>query len=653
MGKKHIKIVLVLAMLLAAVFAYPIYAAEPAEMPEYIFRTTDDTEVSTNGRGYKATVLIFGQTICSNTGYTISDVAKSDWEKDPQIQVIFAEISNKPKAEVQEFVKNNKAENLITCYDDQKGHISMAMWSAIRQHKGDDISSVRLPVVVLIDGNNRIQNIAMDGLISADELIGMVNQFADTGYTPSKPSEPSDPYDGKLAELTISGTEDYQSAKEVCRLVNEARAEKGLSPLYFDKALTEAAMQRAAEIAVYYSHTRPDGTSCFDIFPNRRTAMGENIAIGHLSAAHVTEGWLDSPGHYANIMNEGAINLGVGSFVDSDGRRYWVQCFDGSLEHEDPEIANREVTRTIQAKSGLVSLIEEKQKKIFYLCSTDSAGIQMSVRNQNMGYGFGRAVLDASSFTYESSNPAIASVDASGMITLHEEGEASITATLKGDAPHSVIWNIESRGHETEETVVPASMQQAGSVASKCSRCGYEEYAREIVRVQSISLTSSSYPYCGLAYYPEAEVFDANGKRLQKGEDYAVSYQSDCRNIGFHMVSIQLKGNYTGQKTESFCIVPGAAAGLKVKALKRGIQVSWKKNASVSGYEIRYSYKKNFSGAKKADVPSVFVSKKQIASLKSRKICYVSIRAYKRVYVNGRFQKLYGAWSSAKQVAVK
>ena len=79
-------------------------------------------------------------------------------------------------------------------------------------------------------------------------MITKINQFADTGY------ETPDPYRGGGADLVIRGTEDYVSAKNIVRLVNQARERNGREPLFFDRALTETAMRRAEEIAVYYSH---------------------------------------------------------------------------------------------------------------------------------------------------------------------------------------------------------------------------------------------------------------------------------------------------------------------------------------------------------------------------------------------------------------
>lgn len=53
------------------------------------------------------------------------------------------------------------------------------------------------------------------------------------------------------------------NAEQVLALVNQARAEVGLPGLTLNSTLLSAAHVRASEIAVSFSHTRPDGRSCF------------------------------------------------------------------------------------------------------------------------------------------------------------------------------------------------------------------------------------------------------------------------------------------------------------------------------------------------------------------------------------------------------
>lgn len=117
------------------------------------------------------------------------------------------------------------------------------------------------------------------------------------------------------------------NAKEVVNLVNEARAKAGLEPLVTDMALTEAANIRATEIAQSFSHTRPDGSSCFTVLDELGISYryaAENIAMGQSSPNKVMDDWLNSSGHRANILSEEAGKIGVGIYTDAFGRLHWV-----------------------------------------------------------------------------------------------------------------------------------------------------------------------------------------------------------------------------------------------------------------------------------------------------------------------------------------
>lgn len=118
---------------------------------------------------------------------------------------------------------------------------------------------------------------------------------------------------------------------EVIRLVNKARAEKGLSALATFDMLDEAVQIRADELTTLYSHTRPDGSKCFTVFEELgipRGAAAENIAAGYDTPEEVMEGWLNSAGHYANIMNPAYNYIGVGFAAEAGGYGfYWAQLF--------------------------------------------------------------------------------------------------------------------------------------------------------------------------------------------------------------------------------------------------------------------------------------------------------------------------------------
>lgn len=144
---------------------------------------------------------------------------------------------------------------------------------------------------------------------------------ADTGF--SLPETASISYaDSNLAEY----------AEQVAVLVNQERTAHGLQPVKVSPVLSEAANTRAGELKESFSHTRPNGTSCFTAMSElgiTYRAAAENIAYGQRSPESVMNSWLNSAGHRANILNENMEYIGVG-VVYRDGVYYWSQFFAAS-----------------------------------------------------------------------------------------------------------------------------------------------------------------------------------------------------------------------------------------------------------------------------------------------------------------------------------
>ncbi len=156
--------------------------------------------------------------------------------------------------------------------------------------------------------------------------------FSNCQFTPSYPSYMNQEADGYYAThdtLAVRGNKSYTLAWQVLDLVNQERAKENLAPLTMDAELLDVAMQRAAETAVCFDHTRPTGQKCFTVSAKMTR---ENIASGNgcTTAELVVAQWMDSDGHRANILSSDSKSIGVGCFV-VNGWYFWVQCF-GSAE---------------------------------------------------------------------------------------------------------------------------------------------------------------------------------------------------------------------------------------------------------------------------------------------------------------------------------
>ena len=126
-----------------------------------------------------------------------------------------------------------------------------------------------------------------------------------------------------------SGSSQTSYAAQVVSLVNAERAKYGLSALTMDSSVTAAAQVRAGELYQSFSHTRPDGRSCFTALREAGASYsgaGENIAYGQRSPEAVMQAWMNSSGHRANILSNKYTKIGVGYTV-KNGVTYWTQMF--------------------------------------------------------------------------------------------------------------------------------------------------------------------------------------------------------------------------------------------------------------------------------------------------------------------------------------
>lgn len=122
--------------------------------------------------------------------------------------------------------------------------------------------------------------------------------------------------------------------RTVWTLTNQERADNGLPGLSLNGDLVESARAHSADMAAqnYFDHTGLDGRSPGDRIAATgyaASSWGENIAAGYETPQAVVEGWMNSPGHRANILSDNYCDIGVG-YADGEGSSYpsyWTQNF--------------------------------------------------------------------------------------------------------------------------------------------------------------------------------------------------------------------------------------------------------------------------------------------------------------------------------------
>jgi len=233
-----------------------------------------------------------------------------------------------------------------------------------------------------------------------------------------------DIYASATGTLNISGTQNYTYASQVITLLNEQRVNNGLSPLTADSTLTAAAMQRAAETVIYFSHTRPNGSRCFTAFDGGW--RGENIAAGQADPDEVITGWMNSTGHRENILKANYTSVGVGCF-NYKGINFWVQCFSDITADGSVRTGTASATAAVSASTDYINMSGKLAENTF---SSAGETTIFTVSNNNVGWTYITATVDSSSFNYSSSSSA-AKVDSAGNVTVAGGGTAIITAATK------------------------------------------------------------------------------------------------------------------------------------------------------------------------------------------------------------------------------
>jgi uncharacterized protein YkwD len=119
---------------------------------------------------------------------------------------------------------------------------------------------------------------------------------------------------------------------EVVTATNAERARHRLGLLTLDSGLARAAQQHSEDMVrrAFFAHENPDGAQVWDralAAGYRYRKVAENIAAGQRTAKEVVRGWMDSPGHRANILDGELTQIGVGRAEGGSYGVYWTQVF--------------------------------------------------------------------------------------------------------------------------------------------------------------------------------------------------------------------------------------------------------------------------------------------------------------------------------------
>ncbi len=354
------------------------------------------------------------------------------------------------------------------------------------------------------------------------------------------------------ADFTV--TYQQSAARSMLDLVNEFRTsgdgwywnednitkvECGVLPAYtYDYTLEEIAMQRAAEIALFFSHTRPDGGTCWTAYGNEyvNAYKAENIAAGYTSAEAVFNAWkeeneyYDDQGHRRNMLSSTYTSIGI-ACVYYNGYYYWVQEFSSLIDSTTVTPANDSETKVT------VDITADAIKSLSVTSSVEKyemlVGDSMGLPTLTVKLFLDPSLLNPKESAFSGSMESVVDVDYSWAV-----GDTSCAGISDGQLVAKQVGTTELYTTVfTDDVIIPVTVTQS-------------------ITACTVTLDPAECSYTGTAQTPTVTVMDGT-TALTEGTDYTVSY-TDNTEVGTATVTVTGMGSYSGEVTVDFTISPAS-----------------------------------------------------------------------------------------------
>lgn len=345
-----------------------------------------------------------------------------------------------------------------------------------------------------------------------------------------------------INELRTSPTDAWAWDKTDTKQV----AYPGLKELVYDYDLERLAMKRAAEIALSYDHTRPNGQNPFTIYTEEnitRWDTGENIAVAspnvYSKAEAVNNGWREDnepyagQGHRRNMLDYKFTCVGVGH-VTYNGYDYWVEEFASrpSINTTETPANDSEQTVTVSVTKSWITNYKtsfDQDSYVLRLGETVTPNITpvISLINQ---FGPIGTVLDTP--TVSINDPSIATYSDGKIIGL-KEGTTTLTTSLYGlpstTSATIIVHDCDNHWNQGVITKVPTCIVE-GEKTYTCAICNNTKIEKigidatnhlhsEIRNQKEASCKEEG--YSGDKYCPDCGTKLSSGNTIAKTENHS------------------------------------------------------------------------------------------------------------------------------------
>ena len=372
-----------------------------------------------------------------------------------------------------------------------------------------------------------------------------------------------------------------------------------LGKLAYDYDLERLAMQRAAEIALSYDHTRPNGDLSFSIYTEEGITyshVGENIAAGYNSAEEVHMGWREDndnyagQGHRRNMLSSKYNCVGIGH-VYYNGFHYWVEefAYRSSVNTTKTTANDSKQTATVSvAKSNITKLTVSFDKDLSTLRIGETVTPDITaIINVVNHWGGNGIVADLPTISVEDSSIATYS---NGTISGIAEGTTKLTASLYGltaaDTPTISVHSCDNHWDDGKITTKPTCTKK-GEKTFTCSICGNTKtttitakgHQHTEIRNQKVA-TCKEEGYTGDTYCSDCGAKISSGQSIAKTKNHnwdngKITTEPTCTKKGKKTFTCSICGgtktamiNATGHSYGEYVIVKAptnSEKGLKSK----------------------------------------------------------------------------------------
>ena len=174
--------------------------------------------------------------------------------------------------------------------------------------------------------------------------------------------------------------------RDVIMLTNNERVANGLPSLAYNKQLSEMANAKAVDMIQkqYFAHVSPDGIDLSKLaqtYGYGYLNVGENLALGDFtSSADVVTGWMNSPGHRANILNKNFTEIGVAAIQGNyEGRVVWYAVQEFGRPLAACSLPDPLLKKKIDISQGQINTLEQTLANL--KAEIDTPGIDTATYN--------------------------------------------------------------------------------------------------------------------------------------------------------------------------------------------------------------------------------------------------------------------------------